>query len=36
VIERLVEQGRLRRSSGSRPVLSITNNSATTSANVVQ
>jgi ATP-dependent DNA helicase RecQ len=36
VIERLVEQGRLHRSSGSRPVLSITNKSATTSANVVQ
>lgn len=36
VIERLVEQGRLRRSSGPRPVLSIVNNNATAPANVVQ
>ena len=34
-IERLVEQGRLRRSSGPRPLLSITNN-ATAPTNVVQ
>jgi ATP-dependent DNA helicase RecQ len=35
-IERLVEQGRLRRSSGPRPVLSIVNNHATAPMNVVQ
>jgi ATP-dependent DNA helicase RecQ len=35
-IERLVEQGRLRRSSGPRPVLSIANHNATAPANVVQ
>jgi ATP-dependent DNA helicase RecQ len=35
-IERLVEQGRLRRSSGPRPLLSISNSHATAPANVVQ
>jgi ATP-dependent DNA helicase RecQ len=35
-IERLVEQGRLRRSSGPRPLLSIANSHATAPANVVQ
>ncbi len=35
-IERLVEQGRLRRSSGPRPVLSIANHNATVPTNVVQ
>jgi ATP-dependent DNA helicase RecQ len=36
VIERLVEQGRLRRSSGSRPVLSIASRDATAPANMVR
>ena len=36
VIERLVEQGRLRRSSGPRPVLSIASRAATAPANVAQ
>ena len=35
-IERLVEQGRLRRSNGPRPLLSIANSNATAPANVVQ